>query len=511
MSPDTPESDTPTDAPPPSSDAITLELSLTPEDEPLLLRQPELRTGASRRRAAGTRVSMIWHDTPEANLAQDGLALAECHRGAIQTWQLERLVADTAIAWPPGGVTPVLEHSPIAPKSHASHRLPVAGFEGQQRLLTSPDAPVQITLLSGTLRAITTTRPVCRVILTGENPKPLALAWSARLRLRAPPSSLAAEAFALAQRPYPQRPLGAPSLSAAPDVSTGFAFVVAHLAGVIQHHASLAGHDRGPEPVHQMRVALRRLRSATALFRRAVACPELDDVNARLKHIGRVLGPARDWDVFTAGTGREVGEAFPHDRPIEALLAAAERRRLESYEALSRYLASAEWRALGIALADLALRRPWQFFTPADANQAQRHAEQQRAALSGYASHALSKRLDAVTAHGADLSGLAIEALHELRLHTKRLRYAAEFFSPLFPGRDTRRFLRRMMALQERLGTLNDGAVAAALMQQLPGRGPGRQYAIGVVRGYVAARAGFSRRKIDRSWQRFRRQEAFWK
>jgi CHAD domain-containing protein len=230
-----------------------------------------------------------------------------------------------------------------------------------------------------------------------------------------------------------------------------------------------------------------------------------------LKQLGAVLGPARDWDVFTAGTGHDVGETFAGDPAIAALLAAAERRRRTSYVTLAHYLDSADWRVLGIALADLALHRPWRHFTPEDPELAARQAELQQATLTSFAARALSKRLDAVAAPGADLSQLTVEALHDIRLHTKRLRYACEFFAPLFPGRETRRFLLRMMELQERLGTLNDGVVAAELMHELQGRGATRHYAIGVVRGFVAARSEGSRRKVDRCWERFRRQEPFWK
>ena len=498
---------------------VGLELVLAAEDVALLLRQPELRPpGAKTRRlpaARPTNWSVIWHDTPDGSLADQGLALAERRSGATLNWQIERIVANTATLMPPGAPPLVVEQHDTAPKpldkQAAGHNLPVVAFEGQQRLLLGPEQPVQVTLLQGTLRAVAATEPVCRLLLSGDNPMKLATAWSEKLRLAVPKASLAAEAFTLANRTLPHRPLGAPSLSHAETVDDGFAFVVSHLAGVLLHHAHNAKLGRGLEPVHQMRVALRRLRSAILLFRRAVGCPELDEASAGLKHLGTILGPARDWDVFIAGTGRDVGAAFEGDSAIAALLVAAERQRRVGYAELARYLDSAAWRVLGIALADLALRRPWRHFTPEDPDIAARRAELQQAGLTSFAARALTKRLESVLAPGADLSDLAVEALHDIRLHAKRLRYACEFFAPLFPGRETRKFLLRMMDLQERLGILNDGVVAAELMHQLQGRGTGRHYAAGVVRGFVAARSTGSRRKIDRCWQRFRRQEPFWK
>ena len=113
-------------------------------------------------------------------------------------------------------------------------------------------------------------------------------------------------------------------------------------------------------------------------------------------------------------------------------------------------------------------------------------------------------------APGDDLSSLRVEELHAIRIQGKRLRYAAEFFAPLFPRKETRRFLRRIAALQERLGHLNDGAVAEALMRELGGSGAQRAMAVGIVRGFVAAGLRQARARSERSWRKLRRLEPFW-
>lgn len=490
-------------------------LCVEPEEREALLRQPELRAGRPRGRAA--RVSVVWHDTPDAALAADGLALGCRHgAGAAPVWELQRLVADRSELWPPGGAPRVLAEA-AAPgligqanlARLAAQLRPVAAFEGSTRVLADTPA-LQASLLEGGLRAVTAVRPVCRLVLCGPGAAAAAIALAERLRLTVAERSLAAEALQLVGRLAVTRPLGAPALAARLDVDGGFAFVVAHLAGVLLHHVPAAIAADGPEPVHQMRVAVRRLRSAMLLFRRAVACPELEAVTQGLKALGHVLGPARDWDVFVLGTGAKVGASFTGDAAVQGLLAAAERRRQQSYAALRRYLAGPGFRVLGIRLAALALWRPWRDAVPEDAAETEKRAALQRAGLAAYAARALSRRLAPVVAPGADLSGLTPEALHQIRLHTKRLRYATEFFSPLFPGRDTNRFLRRMAAVQERLGQLNDATVAAGLMAELPRGGAARAYATGVLRGFVAARTAGGRRKLEKTWQRFFRLEPFW-
>ena len=55
-----------------------------------------------------------------------------------------------------------------------------------------------------------------------------------------------------------------------------------------------------PESVHQMRVALRRLRAAIGLLRPTLTGPSLETARDRAKTLASVLGAARDWDVFGA-------------------------------------------------------------------------------------------------------------------------------------------------------------------------------------------------------------------
>ncbi len=257
-----------------------------------------------------------------------------------------------------------------------------------------------------------------------------------------------------------------------------------------------------------MRVATRRLRSALSVFSRATASPSVAEADAGLKALAASLGPARDWDVFNAGIGATIGQAFDADlqegQAVARLLAATERQRLAGYEALRRFVAAPEFRLLGIRLAVLAGARPWQ----AEIDEAERAALD--LPLKEFAAGVLARRWKRMFAEGDDIEHLEADKLHEIRLRAKRLRYAAEFFAALFPHKATRRFIQRLSALQEELGLLNDGAVAASLLQALPGSGTDRAFAIGAVRGFVAAIGGASRAGIAGAWKKFRKQEPFW-
>ncbi|MBV9811754.1 MAG: CHAD domain-containing protein, partial [Acetobacteraceae bacterium] len=87
-------------------------------------------------------------------------------------------------------------------------------------------------------------------------------------------------------------------------------------------------------------------------------------------------------------------------------------------------------------------------------------------------------------------------------------RYAAEFFTPLFPSRSMKRLGRRLTALQDRLGHLNDGAVASGLLGEI---GQANGFAGGAVRGFVAAQGGDVRDRMLRGWRRLHRFDPDWK
>ena len=262
-------------------------------------------------------------------------------------------------------------------------------------------------------------------------------------------------------------------------------------------------HERDPEAIHQARVATRRLRSALSIYKPAAPCAELADAAAAVKHCASTLGAARDWDVFLAGAGANLEEVSGQDPRIILLLRTAARRREAAYTALADYLDSPRFRQLELALGAATALRPWDTGTPASPDAAL------HAPTTPFAITVLTRRLKRVRHRGREIETLPIEELHELRKDCKRLRYATEFFAPAFPAKHTRSFLRRLSALQEELGALNDSAASAHLLTQL-GRA-GRGYAGGMVDGMAAASARPARAGILKSWKRFKQADPFWR
>lgn len=480
-----------------------LELALAPAAARSLFRH---RAIAARARARAVTFSL--HDQADGALGEAGLAVIvePGRRGAVQ--RLVRTMPEEDGPWLPGAPMPVLATtalpSPQPELSLLAERddLPgepvaqgLAAFSG--RLSTArTETGVSVTLLAGSLRAVSAEREIARVTLEGPHEAVFALAaaLAAELPLAVPATSLGEEARGLS-RGAAARPLrlGAPSIPRTATTAEAFSAIVSHLTLAMLANAPAAHAGETPEGTHQTRVALRRLRSALSLFKE-LAGAEGAAASAGLKALATALGPARDWDVFIEGRLAEILAAFADDARIVRLGAASLQRRSAAYAALRAALDAPGFRLLGLSLAALA-RAPIAASEPAAA----------------FAIRALNRRLRKLLRHGEDLSPLPVAALHQLRIEAKRLRYAGEMFSPLFGRKKARRFLSALAEVQDELGHLNDLAVAAGLLAEIAAPGEEGAFATGVAEGWIAAKADGAREAAFAAWDRFLGREVFWK
>ena len=200
------------------------------------------------------------------------------------------------------------------------------------------------------------------------------------------------------------------------------------------------------------------------------------------------MGRVRDRD---RGAG---GRDIPAEQRVRHLLGAAERRQRACHRELRSFLDSVEFRRLGVELACLSGSR-------------QEVAEAGETDLLTFAAGVLHKRLGKLSQVEDDLTTLEPGALHALRLRAKQLRYAAEIFAPLYLGKATHRFIHRLSRLQDRLGTLNDAAVASDLIAELGGN---HAFASGLVLGFIGAHNSGKREQIAEAWHKFRQAVPFW-
>lgn len=446
-------------------------------------------------------VKIVWHDSPEHALAANGLTVSE-QRGQ---WRLERIVPGPG-TWLPAQPAPIVAEAPDLSTLPAP-LAPLAAFEGRRigSVHRFGDTSVTLTVTKGILRTVAAERPVGRILLSGDEDavRSAALLITGAIPVAIPLSSLAAEGIALATgRPAAPRHRGAPVLpDGLTDVADALAHSIGHLTDAIladAPHANQPG-QTGVEAVHQMRVAVRRARSALSVFRPAVEASALAAINGGLRALGHQLGPSRDWDVFVDETLPGIREALPGDERLERLATAAIRRRKEHRTALAAYLGSNDFTVLTIELAWFAAATSWHVTT-----------DDEPAALPAFSAAVLQHRWKKLVAQGKRMDDLDIPGLHGVRLRAKRARYAAEMFATLYPEKATHRFIRRLSMLQQRLGTLNDGSVATHLLQELGGPSGRHAYAVGAIVGFLASRTGNIRPRIVRAFEKFRRQAAYW-
>lgn len=487
---------------------MEFELAVAAEAAGAVLRLKPLaasRDGRTRSQAVRT----IWHDSPDHALLAQGQTLVES-RGQ---WRLERVFpgADT---WLPGTPPPILAEAtdlallPDLPTPIA----PLVAFEGRRSIsvLALAGGSVALTVERGMLRAVTAERPVARIRLSGDQAavREAALLIAAAVPVTLPLTSLAAEGIALATGwTPPPRCIGSPVLPhTVQTVTAALAHIAGHLLDVMLWHATRL--DQGPEAVHQMRVAVRRARSAVSLFHPVFAAGALDPLRAELKALNARLGTTRDWDVFTGETLPGIRTAMADDKRLARLAAGANRRRRMHHQALDTWLGSQAFRLLVIEQAWFIASDIWRL--PAAPPDPAPFLPEVEPSLAAFAGAVLQKRWKRLVAAGKGMEDLDIPALHAVRLRAKRTRYAAEMFAALYDGKAPRRFIQRLSILQQRLGVLNDGSVATALLAELGGAGGRHGYAAGVVTGFMAARADGLRPRIAAAFAKFRRQAPYW-
>lgn len=390
-------------------------------------------------------------------------------------------------------------------KKIAESLLPVLRTEITRSLRMLEPAPgvlIEAAIDRGVIRSGRRREPVCEIELELKSGPVSALFDLAQQLAEVVP--LALEHRSKAERGYvlfrggAALPVKAAPVMLTREMTAGQVF--REIAGVAlaQVHANEHGvmHSADPEYLHQMRVGIRRLRSAFSLFRDVLG--EGATVHATgLRSIAGALGPARDWDVF-------VTETLPMVRPALAAYVAAEafeefcRRqqraaRIKTKKSIKTISYNKSMLALGGWLAgEMNTHAAW--LQPARACAAQ----------------ILALRHARVLKRGRHLERRSAAELHRLRIAVKQLRYATEFFSALFSVRSMSTLRDRLAQLQDILGRINDAAAVKPLFSAAVADDREMTAAVGIVIGWCEARAAAERSALQVAWRRFRAARRPW-
>ena len=511
---------------------IELKLRIPAAAAERVLRHPAV-LGSKRARARTTRLSSVYFDTPDRRLAGAGVALRlrQAGRDWLQT------VKGPATAGSGGGLNERIECEWRLSRASRRPRLDLQGLSSTPFARTlekatrhAPLAPLFVTRVERTTLPLRfadgTTALLCLdrgVVHAGERAgrgvarEPIV---EVELELQSGDATrlfdlalalcddlpIAVETRSKAERGYdlvaPRRANAVHAEKVAVPARATAAEAMAAILRSCLRQVEANGEGvrtrRDPEWVHQMRVGARRLRSALALLRRALPAEALQPLESELRWLAKVLGRMRDLDVFASDTLATIASAAQRvdagglDAPIEVLgnrtrtLSADARRDARQAIDSPRFarLLLAVGRLAGAPLLDAqVLQQPATIFAVECLRRCHRKLERAGLGLDG-----------------------TPEQRHALRIEAKKMRYATEFFAPLFPGKRVRAYGKALATLQRVLGSLNDAAVATTLATELAPDSP----SAAMVGGWAGAQADAQTKPMASAWRAFTRAQPFW-
>ncbi|MCP5270872.1 MAG: CHAD domain-containing protein [Burkholderiaceae bacterium] len=346
-----------------------------------------------------------------------------------------------------------------------------------RRMMRHGGARIELALDQGEVVAGDRRAPVCELemeLLDGPLDALLSLArtWAQRYALVLDPATKSERAQWLidgaATRPVVRGAEPALRRGLSVDAARA-AMVAAALAHGLPNAAALTAGVAVPDHVHQLRVAMRRLRSVLRAL--GPVDPARDQA---LQALFARLGGRRDADVMqdTLAPAWAAAEAAGWPRPMTESVADT------AAEALVASAVTALWLDL------LALTVPT--------------APAAGAAWDGVVLGRLRRWRRTARRLAADWDGLDTAQRHRLRKQLKRLRYLLEFAAPLLPARRLRAELAHLRPLQEILGHWNDLSVARAHLAAWPQPTPAVVFSAGWLARAAEAAEAECRRAVKR-------------
>ncbi len=516
---------------------IEMKLELDAASLDRLRRHPVIRD--HRQGRATTQVlNNTYYDTADFLLARKKAALRIRKKGRqhIQTLKTQGEQAGVHFArpeweWPLPAPTldiALMDKTPIAPLikdpsiAAAIQPLFATNFKRTTWVLADTDWEIELTIDQGEVcagpAAAPLTTPINEVELELKRGEPRHLYDLARRLTQDMPCRLSL--ISKAERGYGlirgdrQTPTKGdfPELKAATTVAEAFRSICLSCLTHALENEPVLREQRHPEAVHQMRVGLRRLRSALSLFKTIANTPDGVTLKEELRWLAGELGDARDLDVFKEDLLAPVLATYPADSALTLLAQTIDHHQTSAYD---RALAALDNPRCGRLFLDFAAwldQGDWS--QPLSA--AQRLLLEQP--VKGFAQGILESRSRVVEHSGRRLQRLGPEKRHALRIEIKKLRYACEFFASLYNAKKAKPYMKSLAGLQDQFGALNDAAVAHTRLYHLASGGSPAHgaplgvlaFACGLVSGWHQHRAHQDIENCLGGWKTFAAQRSFW-
>lgn len=314
------------------------------------------------------------------------------------------------------------------------------------------------------------------------------------LALQLEPLSKAERGYRLAARERPAPVRGRwPSLERSESIERAMLSVLHACLAQVEGNVFGFLHATNPEYLHQLRVGLRRMRSALRTFESLGEREVFRALSGQLKTLMQGLGATRDWDVLCVQLARAKGKNEPSHAH---LMRRASARRTAARNQARTLVGSTAFQLTLLGALRWMHEMPW------------RIRPEETARLGRYAAHVLVRLERKLSRQGEGIEWSDEAQRHRLRIRVKRLRYACEPFAELFGQSRMRRYLERLEVLQDILGDLNDIAVGRRLLTELSGgsQAPAAEF----MDGWFAGREAELLERLDAAWRAWRKTKHPW-
>ena len=253
-----------------------------------------------------------------------------------------------------------------------------------------------------------------------------------------------------------------------------------------------------PNAAHQLRIGLRRLRSALDALGPFVASGSLKSFNRSAREMGRCVGMLRDADVLISGIHAPIEATASAKVGFAELYQALLQHRRAQREETRAALQGPAWTRLQLYL------RVW----PRTLEENDKLARP----IGKVARKVLRRAWKKSVRYAAEIEQLSGDERHQMRKALKKLRYQAEFFAPLFAKRKTQGFVHQLKALQDVFGYVNDVRLAPKLsdLHQQGECNIDTARAASYILGRHEAEAKHVWRRAAPAWKDLQRTPRFW-
>ncbi len=490
-----------------------LKLYIAPEDCSKLLQHPLLQSSQTQTQ----QLCNSYFDTPQHDLLKQGIGLRvrQIGKKRIQTiktaskslgglhkrqeWENE-ITADT----PDYSKFPK-EALPV--KKKTLEQVEVIFTTNFQRttwnLQLDDGSKIEVALDQGKVQSKTAESPISELELELKAGKPsqlykLALNLQTDIPLIIENKSKAERGYALHNPPrLTFHKAGTVKLQSKMTTEQAFIYIISYCLSHLQANEDIVLYGKDIEGVHQMRVALRRLRSCLHLYKSLIPYETHTELRHDIIWISSVLGVARDWDVFILNLQQIQSSILQNLKSTVATLQA------QAYVEVRQAMRSQRYTRLLLLLGQWLTERHWR------KNLNAKTLQKLDSPIKNFATKILNKHHQRVSKQGKNLSQLNPEQLHNLRINIKKMAYGTRLFTALYPSEATHTYAKSLSNLQDELGILNDTNVANSLLDKagLDNNAPARLF----LKGWYAHQELTHKNALEKAWQAFLKTKLFWR